>query len=226
MRRRQIDRGMKFGRLTVIEETQALCGRRRFTCVCECGSPLTNVAASDILYGNTKSCGCLQKEIVANRSTKHGGNRRGKRERLYRIWYHMKDRCLRPNIKEYKYYGARGIKINPAWMDYVTFRDWALANGYADNLTIERRDVNGDYCPENCCWIPRADQPKNRRYYEVSHKDPITGRFIPKIKGGKHGNRKRSSSKTGTGGTARHSKARIAPCPHEKNARRCGGTKG
>lgn len=180
MRRRQIDSGMNFGRLTVVEETPATKNRRRFTCSCECGSVLTNVAATDLFYGNTKSCGCLQKEIITNRSTKHGGNRRGKRERLYRIWNHMKERCLRPNVREYKYYGARGIEICSEWMEYSTFRSWALSNGYADNLTIERNDVNGNYCPENCRWIPRADQPRNQRPREIIHKDPTTGRFISK----------------------------------------------
>lgn len=177
MRRREIIPGMKFGRLTVVQETPALKGRRRFTCVCECGAGLTDISASDLLYGNTKSCGCLQRDITVARSTKHGGTPRGKRERLYRIWHHMKERCLVVNTKEYKHYGARGITVCREWMDYETFRTWALGNGYKDDLTIERKDVDGNYCPENCTWIPRAEQPKNRRKCLVTAKDPITGRF-------------------------------------------------
>ena len=83
--------------------------------------------------------------------------------RLYRIWLGMKQRCNKPACKEYKWYGAKGIKICPEWAeDFVAFRDWAHANGYKEHLTLERADGAKDYSPDNCSWITNAEQANNR----------------------------------------------------------------
>lgn len=85
--------------------------------------------------------------------------------RIYRIYQHMKDRCYRKTDKAYKHYGARGITICDEWLGkegVKNFYRWAMENGYSDNLSIERKDVNGNYCPENCCWIPLKKQMANR----------------------------------------------------------------
>ena len=84
--------------------------------------------------------------------------------RLHRIWKSMKYRCLTPKWKPYKFYGARGIKICDEWKNsYISFKKWAIRNGYKDDLELERIDVNGDYEPSNCKWITHHEQTLNRR---------------------------------------------------------------
>jgi hypothetical protein len=87
----------------------------------------------------------------------------GRKTRLYEIWYNMRQRCYNSNIESYKNYGGRGIIVCDEWKnDFVSFRDWALSNGYTESLTLDRIDVNKDYCPENCRWVSQLIQQNNR----------------------------------------------------------------
>lgn len=161
-RKIEVNPGDKFNRLTVISETESRRhpnGKpsRYINCRCECGNEVT-VSLDSLHSGKTKSCGCLQKEITAEAHYKHGASK----TRLHNIWIKMRGRCEKEYCAGYKYYGSRGIKVCNEWQEFVPFRDWALNNGYRKDLTIERVDVNGNYCPENCCWTPLNEQMRNR----------------------------------------------------------------
>lgn len=161
--------GQHFGRLTVIERVWS--GRNyNWLCQCSCGNT-TVTSAGNLTHGYTASCGCLSKERSRNQLYKHGDTN----TRLWRIWSGMRRRCSEIQNKDYPNYGGRGISVCAAWEEYAVFRDWAYANGYNENLSIDRIDVNGDYTPCNCRWVDCKAQNNNRRnnhnitYYGETH---------------------------------------------------------
>ena len=83
----------------------------------------------------------------------------------------MRKRCQNPNAYNYDNYGGRGISVCEEWNDYYTFRDWSLGNGYQDDLSIDRIDVNGNYQPDNCRWVTRDVQANNRRTNRILEMD-------------------------------------------------------
>lgn len=147
--------GLKFGKLTankvVGKDTQ---GKLMWECECECGNT-TKVSRSNLTRKDgTKSCGCLRFENSHNLSN----------SKFYQSWLDMKKRCDDVNNKGYENYGGRGIKYSVEWVDFEGFVV-DMFDSYVDGLTLERNDVNGDYCKENCSWVSKKDQAKNKRKY-------------------------------------------------------------
>jgi hypothetical protein len=163
--------GMKFGRLLILENTNEHQHTHViWLCKCECGK-IIKVPGNRLTGGNTKSCGCLRKEIVgkmASNNIKHGDCRKHKWSSLYKVWIDIKRRCFNHKKLDYKYYGGRGITLCFEWKNnYLAFKIWAFSHGYKKGLTIHRIDNNGNYEPSNCQWITQSENSKkaweNRR---------------------------------------------------------------
>lgn len=155
--------GQKFGRLEVLQFVEIKNHHSYWLCKCNCGN-FTQVTNSQLKSGKTKSCGCLRKEIAKQNAKKLKTTHNLTNTRLYNVWRSMKKRCYLKTHKAYKDYGCRGIKVCEEWKnDFMSFYNWAIKNGYQENLTLDRIDVNGDYESNNCRWVNWKTQQNNRR---------------------------------------------------------------
>lgn len=157
-----IEPGMRFGRLTVTGKSPRSRPRRAWwDCVCDCGNR-ASPRADGLRNGTSQSCGCIQREWVSSlgsQKKKHGRTE----TREYETWQRMLQRCFNENSLDYPDYGGRGITVCERWRD-------SFSNFFEDMgerpplLTLERLDVHGDYCPENCAWATQTEQSRNRRH--------------------------------------------------------------
>lgn len=151
--------GLQFGRLTVVARAEnTKRGSARWNCICECGNNVV-VDAAKLKSGHTKSCGCLRAEQNRTVALKHGLAK----TRLHRIWMQIHARCNATHGKNYDWYASRGITVCDEWSDFLTFYFWAINNGYSDDLTIDRIDVERGYEPSNCRWVDLVVQANNKR---------------------------------------------------------------
>lgn len=157
--------GRRFGRLTITGEGER--GRfpsggtyRKWLCQCDCGKQV-EVHTRSLTSGDTSSCGCFQRERASQANLTHGKSETP----TFRIWARMWTRCTNKNQEDWKSYGGRGIKVCARWKSFEAFlEDMGERPG---DLTLERKDNDGDYSPDNCCWATRSQQNKNKRRHET-----------------------------------------------------------
>lgn len=155
--------GKRFGKLVVMEKVGSnKWGNVLWKCICDCGN-IKTYPSGKLTSGSSNNCGCITSEIRRQKASKHGITAGGKPRTLV-IWNGMKARCFNPKSTSYKNYGGRGITICEEWLVFENFHNWAITNGYADDLQIDRINNNGNYCPENCRWVKREENMRNCSY--------------------------------------------------------------
>jgi len=149
--------GQRFGRLTVVSRAKnSKEGSSRWNCECDCGGT-TMASCHDLRSGHTRSCGCLSRDRAREAHLSHGMCGTS----THGIWKTMRQRCMNPNNPGYKNYGDRGITVCERWDKFENF--YEDMGERPKGMSIDRRDNNGNYCPENCSWDTRKNQSRNTR---------------------------------------------------------------
>lgn len=154
-----------------------------WVCKCQCGTVRT-VAAASLRTGRSNSCGCLQREAVREIGLRINKKHGQANTLLYKVWEGMKQRCNNSSSTSYEDYGGRGIAVCEEWKSFEPFYKWAIENGYKCGLSIDRRDNDSGYCPENCRWVKEKTQCRNRRSnkrFEYSGKSLTLSEWSEKI---------------------------------------------
>jgi len=150
--------GHKFGRLTVIEFVGRKNKHSMFKCLCDCGGSVI-VTSNNLRTKHTVSCGCYNNEKTIERSITHGLSRHP----LYLSWIGMRNRCYYKKHNRFSHYGGKGIKVCSEWKeDFQAFYDWAILNGWRKGLSIDRKENDKDYSPNNCKFSTIPQQNRNR----------------------------------------------------------------
>lgn len=166
---RKIDlTGKQVGWWKVIKEGQTKSKKTYWLCQCDCGT-IREVLTDSLLYKKSTNCGCKRKEMLRERMTKH----KMMDSPLYKVWQNMKNRCRNPKTPHYKYYGGRGITVCDKWQTFEGFYE-DMGATYQEGLTLERIDVNGDYCKENCRWATKIEQANNKRNNKIYTYNGVT----------------------------------------------------
>lgn len=164
--------GQRFRMFTVLElsNQKDKNGKKKWKCECDCGN-IRYLLAQDLMRERGQiSCGCMSIQRIREARTTHGMSK----TRIYDIWGAMKSRCNKPNHTHYIDYGGRGIIVCDEWKKFENFLDWAMKNGYTDELSIDRIDVNGNYEPNNCRWATQKEQMNNTRRTKKLTYDGVT----------------------------------------------------
>jgi hypothetical protein len=164
--KRILEKGQRFGRLTVTEISKSNRNKVFWLCLCDCGNQKF-IQSQQLTSGKTKSCGCYRKDVSRKNNTTHGESKKTKE---YQTWISMKNRCLNPKDASYKKYGARGITVCKKWKN--SYQNFLKDMGRAPTKfhSIDRIDSSKNYYPKNCRWATRKQQAQNtKRNYTITY---------------------------------------------------------